>query len=241
MIDVAWVFPRHLNTYGDRGNVLALEYRCRARGIALRVQEVAPREPLPPADVVFIGGGQDRFQAKVAEAVVALRDRLAGAIEDGAVVLAVCAGYQFLGRYYELPDGRRLGGLGILDVATTAGGPDRLVGKVVIEPDPTTGLAGRIVGFENHSGRTVFGSDPDLRPLGRVLRGRGNNGTDGLEGACKGNVFGSYLHGPLLPNNPELCDLIIRRALRRRGHDEPLAPLDDTAERTAAAAFEVVG
>lgn len=239
MIEIAWIFPRHLGTYGDRGNLLALEYRAARRGIAVQHHAVEPGERLPAADLILIGGGQDRFQASVAEALAALRDAIAASCRDGAVVLGVCAGFQILGHFHQLPDGRRIPGLGLLDVSTIAGS-DRMIGRIVVEPHPDTGLAARIVGFENHSGRTHLGSDPDLRPLGRVVAGCGNNGRDADEGAFKGNVFGTYLHGPLLPNNPELCDLLLRRALQRRGQSGELAPLDDDAEHAAAAAFEEI-
>jgi CobQ-like glutamine amidotransferase family enzyme len=236
VIEIAWLFPRHLSTYGDAGNVLALEYRCRTRGIPCRVYRVEPGDPLPRAGIIVVGGGQDRCQVLAAPAMIRLRDRIRAAAEDGSVVLGVCAGYQFLGRRYQLPEGGEVAGLGLLDVETTAGA-DRFTGKVVVQPDPALELQAPIVGFENHSGRTVLGSDPELRPLGAVLRGRGNNGRDGLEGAFKGTVFGTYLHGPVLPNNPELCDRLLRLALRRDGRPEALLPLDDAVERAAAAAF----
>jgi CobQ-like glutamine amidotransferase family enzyme len=236
VIRIAWIFPRHLSTYGDAGNVQALDYRCRARGIEARVVRVEPGDRLPPAGLVFIGGGQDRCQAGVSAAIAGLREGIAAEARDGAVVLGVCAGYQLLGHFYQLPDGTRIPGLGLLDVVTQAGA-GRLVGKVVVRPTAALGLADPIVGFENHSGRTVLGSDPGLRPLGAVVRGHGNNGTDGSEGAFTERVFGTYLHGPLLPNNPQLCDLLLRLALQRHGKAEPLPPLDDSIERAAAAAY----
>ena len=236
MIEIAWLFPRHLSTYGDVGNIRALAYRCQARGIECRVHAVMPGEALPEADIVFIGGGQDRCQVTAASGIDRLRERIHAEVEDGCVVLGVCAGYQLLGRRYQLPDGREVAGLGLLDLETTARG-DRLIGKVVVDPDPALGVRARIVGFENHSGLTVLGGDPELRPLGTVVRGHGNNGADGQEGAFKGTVFGTYLHGPILPNNPELCDWLIRLALRRHGQCEELASLDDAVERAAAAAY----
>jgi lipid II isoglutaminyl synthase (glutamine-hydrolysing) len=236
VIEIAWIFPRHLSTYGDGGNILALEYRCRARGIPCRVHPVMPGGALPRASIIFIGGGQDRCQVAAAPAIGRLRDPIRAAVQDGCVVLGVCAGYQFLGRRYQLPDGGQVAGLGLLDLETAAG-EGRFVGRVVVRPDPALEVRAGIVGFENHSGRTVLGRDPDLRPLGRVVRGHGNNGADGLEGAFKGAVFGTYLHGPVLPNNPELCDRLIRLALGRDGRCEELTPLDDAVERAAAAAF----
>lgn len=236
MIEIAWLFPRHLSTYGDVGNLRALVYRCQARGIRCQVHSVMPGEALPEASIVFIGGGQDRFQVAVVSGLDRLRDRVHAEVEGGGVVLGVCAGYQLLGRRYQLRDGREVAGLGLLDLETIAG-ENRFIGKVVIQPDPALDVRAWIVGFENHSGRTVLGRDPELRPLGTVVRGHGNNGADGQEGAFKGTVFGTYLHGPILPNNPELCDRLIRLALRRHGQCEELARLDDTVERAAAAAY----
>lgn len=235
-IEIAWIFPRLLNTYGDGGNILALVYRCRMRGIQTAVHRVDPGAALPRTNLIFIGGGQDRSQVVAAEALGRLRTPIREAIVGGSVVLGVCAGYQFLGDYYALPDGTKVPGLGFLGVATVAG-PERFVGNVVAEPNPDLGLGAPLVGFENHSGRTDLGSDADLRPLGTLVQGRGNNGRDGSEGAFKGNVFGTYLHGPVLPNNPALCDLLIARGLRSRGESGVLAPLDDRVESAAAAAY----
>jgi len=235
-IEIAWIFPRLLNTYGDGGNILALVYRCRMRGITTAVHRVDPGAALPRANLIFIGGGQDRSQVVAAEALGRLRTPIREAIVDGSVVLGVCAGYQFLGDYSTFRDGTKVPGLGFLGVATVAG-PERFVGNVVAEPNPDLGLGASLVGFENHSGRTDLGSDVDLRPLGTLVQGRGNNGQDGSEGAYKGNVFGTYLHGPVLPNNPALCDLLIARVLRSRGESGVLAPLDDRVESAAAAAY----
>ena len=236
MIEIVWLFPRHLSTYGDVGNIRALTYRCQARGIECRVHTVMPGEALPGASIVLIGGGQDRCQVTVGSGIDHVRERIHAEVENGCVVLGVCAGYQLLGRRYTLLDGREVAGLGLLDLETTAGG-NRFIGKVVVHPDPALGVGTQIVGFENHSGLTVLGDDPELRPLGTVVRGHGNNGGDGQEGAFKGTVFGTYLHGPVLPNNPELCDWLIRLALRRQGRSEELALLDDSVERAAAAAY----
>jgi CobQ-like glutamine amidotransferase family enzyme len=240
IIEIAWIFPRLLNTYGDGGNILALVYRCRMRGIPTIVHRVAPGSALPRASLILIGGGQDRSQVVAAEALGRLRTPIREAIEDGSVVLGVCAGYQFLGDHYALPGGTKVPGLAVLDVATVAG-PERFVGDVVAEPNPLLGLGAPLAGFENHSGRTALGSDADLRPLGTLVQGRGNNGQDGSEGAFKGNVFGTYLHGPVLPNNPALCDLLISRVLQRQGGSGVLAPLDDRVELAAAAAYRAPG
>jgi len=178
-------------------------------------------------DVFFFGGGQDREQALVYDDLLETKAaHLAAAVQNGAAVLAVCGGYQLLGHYYETASGERLPGIGLIDVHTTAGSK-RCIGDVVVRADESLGLdPPTLVGFENHSGRTFLGEG--VRPLGRVLRGSGNNGSDGTEGVSLGNVFGSYLHGSLLPKNPHLADLIIERGLGRR-----LQRLDDSLELSA--------
>lgn len=230
MLTVCHLYPDLLNLYGDRGNVLAFVARCRWRGIPVRVLEVGLGDPVDfgEVDFVFLGGGSDREQDIMARDLLARRDDLAAAVEEGLVVLAICGGYQLLGRYYRAADGTLIPGLGLLDFHTRAG-KKRLIGNVAVEVD-LDGWQVTLCGFENHAGRTYLG---DLAPLGRVLVGHGNNGEDGTEGARYKNVFCSYLHGPLLPKNPALTDHLIRLALRRRGLPEELEPLDDTLEREA--------
>lgn len=229
MITLLWMYPRHLNTYGDGGNLQAFRMRCRWRGLDAVVRTIDPSDRVPArADFVFIGGGQDRSQAMAAPAVARHRAGLAALVAGGAVVLGVCAGYQFLGDRIDLADGTRLAGLGLLDVVTTVGS-ERRIGKVVVEPHPALGLHESLVGFENHAGRTAPGSD--AHPLGDIV------GRDDTDGAFHGNVFGTYLHGPVLPTNPALCDLLIRRVLRARGASDVLEPLPDRVERAAAAAY----
>jgi CobQ-like glutamine amidotransferase family enzyme len=231
------MYPRHLNTYGDGGNLLALRMRCRWRGIDTVLWPVDPGDRLPRrADVVFIGGGQDRSQTVVAPALQQHRDGLEALVDDGAVVLGVCAGYQFLGHRIVQSDGSVLDGLGLLDVVTAAGA-ERCTGKIVVDPHPALELPATLVGFENHGGRTRLGGDPETRPLGRVVRGHGNGDDEGTEGAFRGDVFGTYLHGPVLPTNPGFCDLLIRRALNARGATTDLEPLPDGVEHDAAAAY----
>lgn len=230
MLTVCHLYPDLLNLYGDRGNVLAFVARCRWRGISVRVLEVGLGDPVDfgEVDFVFLGGGSDREQDIMARDLLARREDLAAAVEEGLVVLAICGGYQLLGRYYQAADGTLIPGLGLLDFHTRAG-KKRLIGNVAVEVD-LDGWQVTLCGFENHAGRTYLG---DLAPLGRVLAGHGNNGEDGTEGARYKNVFCSYLHGPLLPKNPALTDHLIRLALRRRGLPEELEPLDDTLEREA--------
>jgi CobQ-like glutamine amidotransferase family enzyme len=229
VLTIGWLYPDLMNIYGDRGNIVTLCQRARWRGIEARVLELGKGATpgIEDVDVFFFGGGQDREQSLIYDDLLETKAvSLARAIQDGAALLAVCGGYQLLGHYYQTADGERLSGIGLLDLHTEAGSR-RCIGDVVVEADPALGLADRtLVGFENHSGRTFLGVG--LRPLGRVLKGSGNNGADGTEGLAHGSVFGTYLHGSLLPKNPHLADLILERALGRR-----LDPLDDTLELAA--------
>ena len=229
---VGWLYPDLMNIYGDRGNILTLVRRAEWRGMDARVLELGKSSTAPMADVdvFFFGGGQDREQALVYDDLLERKALPLGeAVGSGAALLAVCGGYQLLGRYYQTAEGERYPGIGLLDLHTVGGGK-RCIGNAVIDVgdlglDPPT-----LVGFENHSGRTYLG--PGLRPLGRVRLGYGNNGEDGGEGVASSNIFGTYLHGSLLPKNPHLADLIISRALARRGAGD-LSPLDDSLELEA--------
>jgi lipid II isoglutaminyl synthase (glutamine-hydrolysing) len=227
------LYPEQMNIYADRGNMLFLRRRCEWRGIGFRHAAAGPGESLDPDahDLIYIGGGQDRDQRLVAEDLVSTkREALADAVEDGAVVLAVCGGYQLLGHAYQLGS-ERIEGLGLADLETVREQGPRLIGNVEIEVDLGHGPR-ELAGFENHGGRTYLGEGADA--LGRVTRGHGNNGRDGLEGVRRGNLIGTYLHGPLLPKNAWLADWLIQLALARREGTEPaLAPLDDALEAAA--------
>lgn len=227
------LYPDQMNIYADRGNILFLRRRCEWRGIGFEHATAGPGEGFDPGahDLIYIGGGQDRDQRLVAEDMLASkRQALAAAVEDGAVVLAVCGGYQLLGHSYQL-GAERIAGLGLADLETVRGDGPRLIGNVAIEADLGPGPQ-VVAGFENHGGRTRLG--PEAQPLGRVLRGHGNNGSDGLEGVRLHNLFGTYLHGPLLPKNVELADRLLALALARATGTEPeLEPLDDEIERAA--------
>jgi CobQ-like glutamine amidotransferase family enzyme len=228
------LYPEQMNIYADRGNMLFLRRRCVWRGIGFELATAGPGEGLDPGshDLIYIGGGQDRDQVMVARDLVATkREALAAAVEDGAVVLAVCGGYQLLGHSYQLDD-ERLPGLGLADLETIREPGPRLIGNVVIEADLGEGPK-LIAGFENHGGRTYLRG---AEPLGRVIRGHGNNGRDGHEGVRRLNMFGTYLHGPLLPKNAWLADRLIALALARSAGQVPgLEPLEDTLEDAAHA------
>jgi CobQ-like glutamine amidotransferase family enzyme len=227
------LYPEQMNIYADRGNILFLKRRCEWRGIEFSYAAAGPGEAIEAAahDLIYVGGGQDRDQRIVAKDMVATKRRgLAEAVEDGAVVLAVCGGYQLLGHSYELA-GERIPGLGLADLETVRQPGPRLIGNIEIEVDLGQGPR-ELAGFENHGGRTYLGDG--AKPLGRVIRGHGNNGEDRLEGVRRLNMVGTYLHGPLLPKNAWLADHLTQLALgRRHGVDPELAPLDDALESAA--------
>ncbi|MFV9503559.1 MAG: type 1 glutamine amidotransferase [Oscillochloridaceae bacterium umkhey_bin13] len=230
---LAHLYPAAMNIYGDRGNVIALRQRGAWRGLTIEVLPVEPGVPFDWAscDLAFFGGGQDSGQALIAADLLERQGPgLVAAIEDGLVLLAICGGYQLLGHYFLTHTGERLPGLGVMDIHTV-GGKQRLIGNIMVEAE-LGGRPVRLVGFENHSGRTYHG--PGVRALGRVLVGHGDNGEDGLGGAVYRNSFGCYLHGALLPKNPQLTDHLLSLALERRyGLDQPLAALDATLELQA--------
>jgi len=229
---VGWLYPDLMNIYGDRGNILTLLKRAEWRDYDARVIELGrgTAEGMDDVDVFFFGGGQDREQALVYEDLLETKQApLERAVAAGASVLAVCGGYQLLGHYYQTGDGERFPGIGLIDVRTESG-KRRFIGDVIVDTDLPDLHPRTLVGFENHSGRTYLG--PKAKPLGRVRMGFGNNGEDHTEGCIQGGILGTYLHGSLLPKNPQLADHLTRSALARRGITE-LAPLDDAAEIAA--------
>ena len=233
-IVVAHLYPDYLNIYADRGNMAVLARRAAWRGHELEVVPVSMGDPLPAeTDLFYVGGGQDREQALVARDIAGRADELRAAVAVGAAGLAVCGGYQLLGRSYRDASGAELPGVGLLPLETVAGGR-RLIGDVLLECELEPGRLETLAGFENHAGRTLL--DDGAEPLGRVVHGFGNDGASGAEGCRAGRVLGTYLHGPLLPRNPWLADWLLEQALARCG--EPagkLGPLDDELERAAHA------
>jgi CobQ-like glutamine amidotransferase family enzyme len=227
---VCGLYPDLMNIYADRGNLLLLERRCEWRGIGFELLSSHLGELLDPdvADLFYLGGGQDRDQERCAYDLVEFKsEALTQAAARQAVILGVCGGYQLLGHSYEMPQGT-LPGLGLIDITTVREPGPRLIGNVAIEVELSRGRPRILAGFENHGGRTYVGAGS--RPLGRVLKGHGNNGKDGYEGVREGSVFGTYMHGPLLPKNVWLADWLIETAL---GLDQPLVPLDDELETAA--------
>ncbi|GAV40608.1 type 1 glutamine amidotransferase [Streptomyces acidiscabies] len=217
---VVWVYPDLLSTYGDQGNVLVVERRARQRGLDVARLDVRSDQPIPTSgDIYLIGGGEDRPQRLAAERLI--RDgHLYQAVNNGAIVFAVCAGYQILGHEFVNDQGQRQPGLGLLDVTTTRGEGERCVGDVLADIDPRLGLP-QLTGFENHQGVTHLG--PTARPFARVQMGKGNGTGDGTEGAYSDTVFGTYMHGPVLARNPLIGDLLLKLALDVNA----LPPCDD--------------
>ena len=224
-IRVGHLYPDYLNIYADRGNIAVLAERARRRGYELDVEAIGLGDAVQPGtvDLYYVGGGQDREQELVAPDLAGKAEALSAAVEDGAALLAVCGGYQLLGRFYRDVAGTELPGIGLLPLHTVAG-TRRMIGDVLLDCP----WAGRtLAGFENHAGRTIL--DPGAEPLGRVLAGFGNDGASGFEGCRHLRAYGTYLHGPLLPRNPWFADLVLADALAHRtGGDPPgLDPLDD--------------
>lgn len=226
-LTIGHFYPELLNLYGDRGNVICMEQRLKWRGIEVEVVEFDLHDEIDfsKLDIVLLGGGSDREQLLVCDRLRATREAFGDYVEQGGVVLAICGGYQLLGNSYKMGE-ETIQGLGILDI-TTERGETRLIGNVVLQ-SPQFPLP--IVGFENHGGRTFTG---DYKPLGKVLCGSGNNGQDKTEGVLYKNVVGTYLHGPLLPKNPHLCDHLLQTALSRRYGEVQLVQLDDREELAA--------
>lgn len=230
---IAFLYPELMNIYGDRGNILTLSRRAQWRGVDVRVDKLTIGDKIDPTfyDLYFFGGGQDKQQIAVSQDLQGQKgETLREAVEQGAVVLSVCGGYQLLGHYYHPFDGDDLPGIGLFDAHTDAGNT-RYIGNVLI--DCQLPGVGTIVAFENHSGRTYLGAG--CSPLGKSIIGGGNNGEDGTEGAVYKTAYGCYLHGSLLPKNPRFADLLLSQALSRRHGPVELTPLDDALESSAHA------
>ncbi len=226
-ITIGHLYPDLLNLYGDRGNIQCMKKRLEWRGIEASVKEFSMTDPIDFAglDIVLLGGGSDREQMLVCRRLQEIKKDFQDYVEDGGSVLAVCGGYQLLGHYYDTDEGR-IEGLSLVDLYTRQGSP-RLISNIVIENEQ---FPFPITGFENHGGRTYIN---DNRPLGKVSFGFGNNGEDHEEGVLYKNVVGTYLHGPLLPKNPHVCDYLLKNALERKCGAGDLAPLDDEQEMEA--------
>lgn len=227
-ITIGHLYPDLLNLYGDRGNIQCLLKRCQWRGIEAENIEFRLEDEIDfsKLDIVLLGGGSDREQRLVCNRLNEIQPEFKEYVEDNGVVIAVCGGYQLLGKYYQTGEGK-IEGLRLVDIYTEQK-PGRLIDNIVLQSDL---FETPIVGFENHGGRTFIG---DMQPLGKVLYGSGNDGESGYEGIVYKNVIGTYLHGPLLPKNPHVCDYLIKKALERKYEEEiELAVLDDEEEMQA--------
>jgi len=232
---VGHLYPDYLNIYADRGNIAVLMQRAAWRGHEVEVRTISVGESVRPGehDLLYVGGGQDREQALVADDLAAKADGLREAVTGGAAVLAVCGGYQLLGRSYRDFHGAELPGIGLFPLETVAG-DTRMIGDVLLECELEPGVRRTLAGFENHAGRTKL--DAGAEPLGRVVAGFGNDGESGWEGCRIGRAVGTYLHGPLLPRNPWFADWLLAQALARRlGEPPELRPLPDGLEDEAHA------
>jgi lipid II isoglutaminyl synthase (glutamine-hydrolysing) len=233
-IRVGHLYPEYLNIYADRGNIAVLARRAALRGHEFDVRPIGLSDAIDPAayDLLYVGGGQDREQALIAPDLAAKGEALRAAQERGVAVLAVCGGYQLLGRGYRGRDGSFMPGASLFPHETVAG-ETRMIGDVLLECEFDAGVRRPLAGFENHAGRTLL--DAGAEPLGRVVHGFGNDGTSGFEGCRRGSAIGTYLHGPLLPRNPWLADWLLSRALAHAGTGVPpeLPPLPDELEAEA--------
>lgn len=242
-INVCHLYPDLMDTYGDKGNILTIIYRCQKRGIKVKVGGVSVSQNLKSNiyDLYFFGGGQDQAQTIVGDDLQKKSTALKKSIDSGSVLLSICGGYQLLQNYFQTKEGTKIKGIGLFD-AYTEGSDTRFMNNLMIEINPnlkksieaaypTSDIRHQtsyLIGFENHSGKTYLGKN--LEPLGSVEIGNGNNGEDKTEGAIYKNAFGCYLHGSLLPKNPQFADYLISKTLERKYGPVKLEPLDDTIE-----------
>ncbi len=253
ILRIGWLYPELMSTYGDRGNITVLQKRCEWRNIEVQVLSLDLGfriSDLKSCDMIFMGGAQDTQQKIVEKDIRDKKQAIRDKIEEGTPALLICGAYQMFGNYYKEADGTKLPGLGIFDLHTENPGKDRLIGNISINIDDLISNIydskndrsylidnrSTLVGFENHGGRTYLGKE--IKPLGVVQKGYGNNGKDKTEGAVYKNSFGTYLHGPILPKNPEFADLLISLALEKKyGEKIELEKLDDSIEEKARQAI----
>lgn len=229
-INITWLYPREMSTYGDSGNIITLKRRLEWRGVQVNIDEIGLREEIRKdwTDIYFFGGGQDLSQIAVsADLQKYKRSFLVEEASKSKLFLGVCGGYQLFGHYYRDGEDNELAGLGILDVTTIAG-KNRMIGNILVE---TSFIKEKLVGFENHSGKTFLG--PRAVSFGKVIVGSGNNGEDREEGAIENNVYGCYLHGPVLPKNPSFADHLIKIVYKSKFQESELSFINDTDETLA--------
>ncbi len=248
-LTIGWLYPDLMNTYGDRGNIIVLQKRAEWRGISVKLEQIfvsSDSQSLKSSDLIFMGGAQDTQQEIVNQDLQKEKGKtLIEKIDNGTPGLFICGAYQFLGKYYKTADGKELKGLGLFPLFTENPGENakRLIGNVLVEPNKALkssviNLKSPLVGFENHGGRTYL--DDKSMSLGTVVNGHGNNAKDKTEGIVYKNAFGTYLHGPILPKNPQLADLLLTFALEQKYKEKfHLEPLDDSIETKAREAIIV--
>ena len=242
-LNICHLYPDLMDTYGDMGNIITLKKRCEWRGIDVKIANISVGQPLSnfDFDFYFFGGGQDKAQTVVGVDLQKKNQAIKKAVNNSAVLLSICGGYQLLQKYFKTKTGEIIKGIGLFD-AYTEGSDDRMIQNLLIKINPELGQeiknvypttnyqlpTTNLIGFENHSGKTYLGKN--IQPLGKVIKGSGNNGEDKTEGAVYKNAFGCYLHGSLLPKNPHFADYLIAKALERRYGKVKLKPLDDEIE-----------
>lgn len=234
-LTIGWLYPELMSTYGDRGNIIVLQKRCSWRGIETEIKNInteSPLNELTKCDILMMGGAQDTQQEIVAKDLAKRKTELSKMIEKGIPGLYICGGFQYLGQYYKTASGSKLPQLGILDMYTENPGRERLIGNIAIDASELFGNPTVLVGFENHGGRTILGKN--IKPLGKVIKGFGSNDQAKEEGAVYKNSIGTYLHGPILPKNPQLADYLIEKALEVKYKSLiKLLQLDDSLEENA--------
>jgi len=246
---IAYLYPELMNIYGDRGNILCFLKRCQWRGIETEIRKITLKDSLLPGDFdfYFAGGGQDKEQILVAKDLQTKKKALKEEADRGVPMLLICGSYQLFGHYFKTFDDKKLLGISVLDCYTVAS-KKRKIGNVIVRPNKTGVKADKsrinnyslnyLLGFENHSGNTFIKSGSQTQPLGKVIKGFGNNGKDKTGGAVYKNVLGTYLHGPILPKNPELADFLIKKALETKYQKKiTLKPLDNKSEELARTVF----
>lgn len=237
IITIGWLYPELMSIYGDRGNVICLQKRCEIRNIEVKVLLVGlqtTEKELASCDLLLMGGAQDSQQTIVAKDLEKKKKILSSLIENGIPGVYICGAFQFLGKYYKEADGTIVKGLGIFDLYTENPGSHfpRLIGNMAFDASGILGTTTPMVGFENHGGRTYLGLG--VKPLGKVIKGFGNNGEDGTEGSVYKNSIGTYSHGPILPKNPEIADWLIKKALEKKYKEEIiLSEIDNTIANKA--------
>ena len=229
ILHLCHLYPNTLNMYGDRGNVMVLKKRCSWRGFLLKITELFVGDDnidFSTFDLLYIGGGGNRQQQLVYQDLLKRAENLRSAVQQGVVLLAISSGFQLMGISFGPEDGTEYSAVGVFDAYSITEG-QHMVGQVVVKSSMLKSQP-TVVGFENHSGRTYLGQY--CSPFGQVIKGIGNNGEDGTDGAVSYNAFGTYLHGAVLPNNPHFADLLLRRALQRRDDEIELTNLTDEFE-----------